>query len=144
MAGERFDRDSKFANIHGMVSSNGLTTCRTREGNMCTGCCTALDIVDQFNKNKTLKEEGVNCPVQIFSEGCQHLFVGRPQDRFQVCTPYHCGGDRRILISPNPNNTYNVRIAASHRLTLENIACFQNREIDQRTYNENLERIPTP
>jgi len=140
---EIFSPDHPLANIHGMVGRNGETTCKTGNGRMCTGCCEALHIQDLDPDGiGVLKEAGQKCEAQIAGEGCRHVLEGNPEQRYSICDPYHCSGDLRRLA--DPTTSWEERIAASQRLVMENAAAPQNGEIGRKTYNANLNRIPTP
>lgn len=81
MSKEEFKPDHPNANIHGMIGANGSLTCLTREGNLCTGCCTTFR-VPEFNV-----EADKPCQHQTPGRGCKIL---NDPLRKRVCGSYHC------------------------------------------------------
>lgn len=136
----KYSPDNPNANIHGMVSGSGGQTCLTKDGKRCTGCCYALGI-PQNNAYLPPKPEGEMCEAQIPTKGCLFVIKKRESDRYAVCPTYHCSQDiQRLSATINHQDG----LAFAQRLVMCNTACLQNREIDSRTYHNNLDRIPTP
>jgi hypothetical protein len=125
-----------------MVGTDGDPTCKTKEGLLCTGCCTALRITEKGQPNIVLKEAGQNCGAQIPTKGCRYKLEEDIQKRYWVCPKYHCSHD--IAKLNNPALPEDQRRAASHRLAMENSAALMHGEIAQHTFKENLYRLPSP
>jgi len=128
---EIFNPNHPNANIHGMVEQNGSITCKTRNGLLCTGCCTGLRIEED---GVLLKEEGFNCPAQMIAQGCKHVINNQEEKRFNVCPKYHCSSD-----------IYHFRkhhdIEQRQRLGIELLSCLVNREIGKSAFDEASRRL---
>lgn len=121
------------SNIHGMANVDGTPTCRTIDGNMCTGCCMALYITHNSQSDGiVLKEAGNMCEAQAPNQGCLHVLNNEPDRRFPVCPIYHCSGD--LAKFRNTNLPLQVRRSAFQRLNLCNVAALHTGEISQNNY----------
>ena len=130
-----FDPNHPHANVHGMVSIDGSTTCQTRNKNInCTGCCVPLQIRDRkFNK-----EEGEDCIERVTGTGCKFITEEKKGRPF-TCFVYHCSGDIRKLKDPQLSN--NERSEARLRLNRVNYTSWHFNEIGKNTYESNQNRI---
>lgn len=127
---EIFNPKHPNANIHGMVDSDGSATCKTANGKMCTGCCTALRIEED---NILLKEEGHNCPAQVIQKGCNYVIQNQSEKRFKVCPVYHCSSD----ISKVGKGDFKAR----QRVGMELLSSLSHNETNKEEFNKNSIRI---
>ncbi len=123
------------ANIHGMIETGGEPTCRTRGGDLCTGCCYALRVEDPSSGFE--KEAGEMCSEQAPRLGCKFILENR-DGRPTICGIYHCSGD---ILESKINPDERKRLAAYQRLAMANLASRVNGETDQDQYERNLERL---
>ena len=131
-----FNPDHPLSNIHGMVDSDGDITCKTHNGNLCTGCCEALEI----RSNGFFKERGAPCTEQRPKIGCGLIIDGDVTERPRNCISYHCSKDIQTL--KNPDTQESEGTAAKQRLVLSNASSYREKEISLQNYHENIKRIP--
>ena len=144
-----YDPDHPNANVHGMVSIDGSTTCSARNPEInCTGCCPGLHIkpgdfpahlYPEFHARGKQPDE--DCPERISKLGCKFRLNKKP-GRPIVCWDYHCSGERRKIL--NRKNPFHKRVSAAQRLFMESAESHSKGEIDLKTHMGNLKRIPTP
>jgi hypothetical protein len=143
------------ANIHGMVESDGNTTCKTREGTMCTGCDTASGLVPEIpyfqrEVNGEIlvfaspegKPHGEKCVFAVDGKGCGLLLNPEAYGRIAMprpsrCYQYHCSKD--IHIAMNPSATLADKNSAYQRIAGANYAALQNGEITKEDAEFNFE-----
>ncbi len=130
-----YNPDHPNANIHGMVGEGGEPTCETKNGNLCTGCCHALEVRDTNSGFK--KNAGKPCEHQLYGQGCRFILEntsGRPS----ICEAYHCSSDiYKLATSPDPK----IKYAAFQRIAMSLTAANYNGEITDKEYNDLLNRF---